>query len=53
MSIGGGLVAILLLFLALGVAGAFWSRTWELSGRTALVLVALPYAAYYLAGCSP
>jgi hypothetical protein len=46
-------VTTVLLFLAMGVAGAFWSRTWEMSGRTALVFVAVPYAAYFLAGCSP
>ena len=43
----------MILFLVLGVGGAVWSRTWERSGRTALVLVAVPYAAYFLAGCSP
>lgn len=43
----------LLFLLALGIAAAFWSRTWDLSGWTALVLVAVPYAAYFLAGCSP
>jgi hypothetical protein len=46
-------VAYHLVFLALGIGGAFLSRTWEMSGRTALALVAVPYAAYFLAGCSP
>jgi hypothetical protein len=43
----------LLVFLAIGVAGAVWSKTWQLSGRTALIFVGVPYAAYFLAGCSP
>jgi len=46
-------MGVLLALVGLGVAAAVWSRSWEPSGRTALVLVALPYAAYYLAGCSP
>jgi len=44
---------IFVAFFALGVAGAFWSRTWEMSGKTALMLVGVPYVAYFLAGCSP
>jgi hypothetical protein len=43
----------LIAFFALGVAGALWSRTWEMSGKTALILVGVPYTAYFLAGCSP
>ena len=46
-------MAVILMFLAMGIAGAIWSRSWEMSGRTALVFVAVPYAAYFLAGCSP
>jgi hypothetical protein len=42
-----------LFFLALGVAAAIWSRTWEMSGKTALIFVGVPYAAWFLAGCSP
>jgi hypothetical protein len=49
----GGQLAILVAFVVLGIAGAVWSRSWELSGRTAMVMVAVPYLAYYLAGCSP
>ncbi len=40
-------------FFLLGVAGAVWSRTWDMSGKTALVMVGVPYAVYFLAGCSP
>ena len=40
-------------FFLLGVVGAIVSRSWEMSGKTAMVLVGVPYAAYFLAGCSP
>ena len=40
-------------FFAIGIAGALWSRTWEMSGKTALIVVGVPYAAYFLAGYSP
>ncbi|MEE4271939.1 MAG: hypothetical protein V2I67_09700 [Thermoanaerobaculales bacterium] len=46
-------MGVLFAFLALGVAGAVVSRNWEMSGRMALVFVAVPYAATFLAGCSP
>jgi len=46
-------VGVLVAFLALGVAGAVASRNWEMSGRMALVFVAVPYVAYFLSGCSP
>jgi hypothetical protein len=41
------------LFLSLGIVGGLWSRSWNMSGKTALALVAVPYVAWYLAGCSP
>ncbi len=50
---GGFVLGYLVAFFLLGVAGAIWSRSWEMSGKTAMVLVAVPYAVYFLTGCSP
>ena len=50
---GGSVMGYFIAFFLLGVAGAVWSRTWDMSGKTALVIVGVPYAVYFLAGCSP